>query len=329
LRISIHAIAMVCALSVAPLAARADSGTRFVDLSGRPSAQSSAASADATPHFIDLSGRSATPSAPVAQTSQFVDLTGQQRAASASTHGSSLSLHYFDLTTGKMVEITPPGFAASANIYAADEAADPWEDFNRSHFGGHVFLQTDIIDPIEDVYIGVTPRFLRAAVHNFITNLDDPKIFANDVLQIDLRRASGTAARFVVNSSIGIGGILDVATPIGIPFHDNDFGQTLATYGAGDTPYLLVPIIGPSNPRDLAGKVVDIFLDPLEYITVPGGIFTSIGHAAINQLDARSEHVGRLNGLVETTPDPYAAERHDSRARRQGEVESGGFVDGD
>jgi phospholipid-binding lipoprotein MlaA len=335
-RKSFCAVAVALAFAAAPVpAGAAPANAEFIDLSTHSPAPLASAPLQTTPKFVDLTGQRHAPSNPLPPPApQFDDLSDQNSSAvvSPAVPDHSPRMHYYDLTTGRMVESTPPGLAKPTpplNVYADDEAADPWEGFNRSHFGGHVFLETDVIDPIEDVYIGVTPRFLRAAVHNFITNLDAPKIFANDVLQVDLRRAGGTAARFIVNSSIGIGGILDLATPIGIPFHDNDFGQTLATYGADDAPYLLVPIVGPSNPRDLAGKVVDIFLDPLEYITVPGGIFTSIGHAAVNQLDARSEHVGRLNGLVETTRDPYAVERHDSRARRQAEVGSGGFEDGD
>ncbi len=92
-------------------------------------------------------------------------------------------------------------------------------------------------------------------------------------------------ARFVVNTTIGIGGIFDFAGKAGIPYRDNDFGATLAAYGVSDYPYLLIPVIGPSNPRDLGGKVVDFAIDPLHFVTLPGGIITSIGKAGLTQLD--------------------------------------------
>jgi phospholipid-binding lipoprotein MlaA len=110
--------------------------------------------------------------------------------------------------------------------------------------------------------MGVVPDPVRAGVHNFLINLESPTIFINNVLQGEVGRASGTVTRFVVNSTVGIAGIFDIAAWMGIPYRDDDFGQTLAVYGMGDYPYLLVPVIGPTNPRDLTGKVVDLFLNP-------------------------------------------------------------------
>ncbi|HXJ02747.1 MAG TPA: MlaA family lipoprotein, partial [Micropepsaceae bacterium] len=95
---------------------------------------------------------------------------------------------------------------------------------------------------------------------------------------------------------------------------------TLASYGVGDYPYLLVPIIGPSNPRDLGGKVVDFILDPLHFVTLPGGILTSAGHAGLHELDKRSVDVGELDMLDKTSMDAYAEERAKARDRRNAEL---------
>lgn len=280
--------------------------------------------ADPVVQFVDLSG--STPSHQVGEPGNgnitgFVDLDGTTFAAK-SPSSSPVHMYFSDLTTGQRREVTDgPSALARSRILAADEAADPWEDFNRDHFGSHVFLQANLIDPVEDVYIGATPRFLRAALHNFLSNLETPKILANDILQADIPWAGATTIRFAVNSTVGVGGLIDVARPLGVPFHDNDFGMTLARYGVGDRPYLLVPVVGPSNPRDIAGKVVDVFLDPLEYVTVPGGILTSLGHTAADQLDKRSRDAGRLHDLTETAADPYAAERHEAREKRQAEID--------
>jgi phospholipid-binding lipoprotein MlaA len=89
----------------------------------------------------------------------------------------------------------------------------------------------------------------------------------------------------------------------------------------GDYPYLLIPLIGPSNPRDLSGKVVDLFINPLHYITIPGGIFTDLGEESLKQGDERSFEVGKLDALEENEPDPYAAERHEVRTKRQSEID--------
>jgi phospholipid-binding lipoprotein MlaA len=139
-------------------------------------------------------------------------------------------------------------------------------------------------------------------------------------LQGDFKRAGDTISRFVVNSTLGVFGIFDIAGKAGIPFRDDDFGATLATYGVGEGPYLLVPVIGPSNPRDLTGKVVDFVIDPLHYVTVPGGILTSVGHSGLHELDKRTGEVGELDELARTTPDPYAAERSKARAERNEEI---------
>jgi len=307
-------IAAVCGWLLAAGSAAADTAIQFVDLApDHAPAASAQPEAVASKEGVALTETVSAPSAP-------------QPLADA-----PVGLHYFDLSSGHPVEVRLPSSEVPPEVivYANDEAADPWEDFNRDRFASHVFMQTKIIAPIEHAYIAVTPRFLRAALHNALTNLESPKIFVNDVLQADPGRAVGTAARFVINSTIGVGGVLDLATPIGIPFRDDDFGQTLANYGVGDAPYLLVPIVGPSNPRDITGKVVDVFLDPLKFVTVPGGILTSIGHAGASQLDAHSEHPDRLQTIIDTSTDPYAAERHDARERRQNEIDSGGRDDDD
>ncbi len=236
----------------------------------------------------------------------------------------------------KKIDLTVPGAEAAANtrtdadyypsssdtvLILADRDSDPYEEDNRDRFQSHVWLHHNFFDPIETLYIEIIPPIVRRSVHNFVLNIEGPKIFANDVLQVDPGRAGGTLGRFVINSTAGIGGLFDVATWAGIPYRDNDFGMTLANYGVGDGPYLLIPLVGPSNPRDLTGKVVDIFINPLHFVTMPGGIFTSLGEESLKQGDTRSYEVGHLDALVETEADPYAAERHEERVKRQAEID--------
>jgi phospholipid-binding lipoprotein MlaA len=216
----------------------------------------------------------------------------------------------------------PPVMAPEPNIVTitADRVADPYEEANRGRFRNHVRLHRYVIDPVERAYMFVVPVPARAGIHNFLTNLETPTVLANNLLKGEWGRAGDTLSRFVVNTTIGIGGIFDFAGDAGIPYRDDDFGATLANYGVGDAPYLLIPVIGPSNPRDLGGKVVDYILDPLHFVTLPGGIITSIGHTGFHELDKRSVDVGELDLLARTSPDAYAEERARAREERNAEI---------
>ena len=231
-----------------------------------------------------------------------------------------------DLTNGASpptVEVEEETAAPETTIITitADRLVDPYEDTNRGRFKTHVALHHYVIDPVERVYIYVVPEPARAGVHNFLSNLETPSILANDVIQGNVDRAGNTLSRFVVNSTLGIFGIFDVAGRAGIPYRDDDFGATLATYGVGDYPYLLVPVIGPSNPRDLSGKVVDIFLNPLHFFTLPGGIFTSIGQSRSARSRQAYGRSGRARRSLRSAPDPYAAERSMALERRRAELD--------
>jgi phospholipid-binding lipoprotein MlaA len=235
-------------------------------------------------------------------------------------------IRHIDLSNGAPLppadEMEPPPPEPEPNTVTitADRIADPYEEANRGRFRTHVGLHRYVIDPVERGYMFVVPVPAREGIHNFLTNLETPTVLANDLLQGKLDRAGNTISRFVVNSTIGIGGIFDFAGRAGLPYRDDDFGATLATYGVGDSPYLLVPIIGPSNPRDLGGKVVDYILDPLHFVTLPGGIITSIVHTNLHELDKRSVDVGELDMLARTSPDAYAEERARAREERNAEI---------
>jgi phospholipid-binding lipoprotein MlaA len=258
----------------------------------------------------------------------FVDLsTGAAHTAMPDRTlppGKTPRTHHIDLSNGAALpaaeseEDTAPEI--DRVIITADQLDDPYEETNRGRFRAHVRLHRYVIDPAERTYIYVVPQPARAGVHNFLTNLETPSILANDVFQGKLDRAGDTLSRFVVNTTLGLGGIFDIAGMAGIPYRDDDFGATLASYGVDDYPYLLVPVIGPSNPRDLGGKVVDFFLDPFRWVTLPGGLLTSVGQTGFHELDKRSEDVGALDVLDRTAPDAYSLERSRARERRAAEI---------
>jgi len=142
---------------------------------------------------------------------------------------------------------------------------DPAEPLNRDIFNFNKGLDDAAIKPVTAAYRAVAPETVRRGVHNFLNNLRTPVILANDLLQGELRRAGITLTRFAINSTIGVLGFSDQASGMGFDFHNEDFGQTLAVWGVSEGPYLMLPILGPSNPRDAVGFVIDFFFDPINY----------------------------------------------------------------
>lgn len=144
---------------------------------------------------------------------------------------------------------------------------DPLEDVNRSVFRFNRDVDQYIIKPVAEGYKAILPQPMRESIHSFLSNLGAPVVFFNDVLQLDGDRAMDTLARFLINTTLGLGGIFDPAAEVfEINHHVEDFGGTLGTYGVGGDPYIILPILGPSNPRDMVGMIVDILADPVDYI---------------------------------------------------------------
>lgn len=197
---------------------------------------------------------------------------------------------------------------------------DPLEIPNRMIFAFNEALDFAIIRPVAVTYRFIVPKGVRNSVRNFLRNLRSPVVLANDLLQGDLGRAENTFARFFINSTIGLLGLFDIAADSGYPYHDEDFGQTLGTYGAGEGFYLVLPVLGPSSLRDGTGRVVDIFLDPLTYIAPQE---TAIGRAALTGVDYRSRNIEELDSLKADSLDFYARIRSLYRQNRKSEINNG------
>ena len=180
---------------------------------------------------------------------------------------------------------------------AIEAIDDPFESFNRGVFFVNDQLDTFLIRPIAWTYGFITPDLVKDAIGRAFLNLRAPARFANDLLQGEVGDAGTTGARFLVNSSIGVAGLFDVAAALGHPHHPSDFGQTLHAYGAGPGPYLVIPVLGPSTVRDGTGRVVDVFFDPFTYLldTVPEGLSLAAG-----------EGIVRREGLIEVLDDVKA-----------------------
>jgi phospholipid-binding lipoprotein MlaA len=221
---------------------------------------------------------------------------------------------------------SPATDAPAAVQPAADTSADvndPFESMNRQIFEFNQVVDRELILPGAQFYVDVVPEGARTGLHNFLQNLDLPVVFANDVLQGEMTLAGQTAGRFGVNSTYGLAGIIDQATPMGLPYHDADFGQTLGVYGVGEGPYLVVPVFGPDPPRDILGQVADVFLDPVTYIGLRDEIYWSLGRGAAEAMDARSRNIGTIKDIESSSVDFYASVRSLYRQHRQSQIRHG------
>jgi len=204
-------------------------------------------------------------------------------------------------------------------------ANDPYESFNRKVFDLNRDVDRAVLKPVAQTYVDVVPEPAREGVHNFVTNLDLPITFANDVLQGEAERGSETFLRFTINSTMGVGGLFDVATRnFHIPFHTEDFGQTLAVWGVDEGPYLVLPIAGPDPPRDAAGQVVDIFLDPWTYWPhFRSKFWWSAGETVLEGIDLRARNIESLESIERQSIDLYASIRSLYRQNRNNEIRNG------
>lgn len=194
--------------------------------------------------------------------------------------------------------------------YATQEMRDPIEPLNRFIFGFNDILDRMLIEPVAKGYKAVLPSFIRDSIQSFMRNLQSPLILANNLLQGNIGDAGVTAARFFLNTTLGIGGLVDVAKAQGLAYRDEDFGQTLAVWGVGDGFYLVLPIIGPSSLRDTAGLFGDSFADPVRIVsfnTDNEWIYYTRG--IVKGVDMRSRMITAVDDLRRNSLDYYAAAR--------------------
>lgn len=208
---------------------------------------------------------------------------------------------------------------------AAFEATnDPLEPMNRYFFEVNYALDEIVLKPVAGWYYVALPNPVQDSVRNFLRNLSSPVILANDVFQGETDRAGTTLIRFLVNSTFGIVGLFDVASEMGFQYHDEDFGQTLAVHGVDEGPYLVLPIIGPSNPRDAAGRIVDVFLDPLTYIAGTDGLEDlPYVRSGVTAVDTRARNLKTLDEIREGSLDYYATIRSLYRQKRNDAIRNG------
>ena len=200
---------------------------------------------------------------------------------------------------------------------------DPWEKTNRDIFDFDVGVDHVVARPIAKGYREVVPEPVRDGIHNALTNLNAPVVLANDVLQGDGGKAANTAGRIVINSTVGIGGLIDVASKIGIPGHENDFGITLGKNGIAEGSYLVLPFAGPMPPRDLLGLGVDQAFDPLTYVRFHGRDTWMVVRFGIGILDSRAATLDAVETIERSSIDFYATTRNLYRQSRNAKINEG------
>ena len=200
---------------------------------------------------------------------------------------------------------------------------DPLEPLNRFTFKVNGFFDKLLFRPLAKGYNFIIPRPVRGAVTNFLDNLNTPLILLNDLLQGEGKRAKTTFSRFIVNSTVGIGGLFDPAENWGMERHNEDFGQTAAVWGVGEGFYLVLPLFGPSNPRDAAGIVGEFFADPLS-IALDKWDREPLSYArtSLELLDFRARNDDVFDELYRAE-DPYVTARSAYRQRRAFEISNG------
>lgn len=197
--------------------------------------------------------------------------------------------------------------------------ADPLEPFNRGVYRFNDAVDTAVLVPVATAYNRVLPSPVRTGVHNFFSNLTEVWSFVNSVLQLRAQDSAETFMRFNVNTLFGLGGILDVATDLGIDRHQEDFGQTLGYWGVGSGPFVMLPLLGPSTLRDTAALPVDVQggLSDFSDIRVRNSLYV------LRAVDARARYLRATSLIGDAALDKYSFTRDAYLQRREAEVNNG------
>lgn len=174
----------------------------------------------------------------------------------------------------------------SCSSVAASQTSDPWREANTYVFKWNDYFDQLVVKPTAFAYTTFLPRFMRQGIGNFFSNVDDINVLANDILQLKFAAAAGDSGRLLVNSTVGVAGFFDVASSVGLRKNEEDFGQTLAAWGMGSGPYVMLPVFGASTVRDSFGLVVDTVFNPLQLVEDRS---LRLGLFLLDETDSRSD----------------------------------------
>ncbi|MEJ2450503.1 MAG: VacJ family lipoprotein [Gammaproteobacteria bacterium] len=193
-----------------------------------------------------------------------------------------------------------------ASVTSPDKR-DPWESFNRSVYAFNDGFDRAIARPVARTYKNYTPDAVQSGVSNFFSNLDDVLVMINDLLQFKFKQAAQDFSRFTFNTTFGLLGLIDVSSHMGLPKHNEDFGLTLASWGVGNGPYLVLPFLGPSTARDTTGLVADGYIDPVYSISDTEARWSFI---ILRAVDTRASLLQATRLMEQSGVDPYVFMRN-------------------
>ncbi len=211
------------------------------------------------------------------------------------------------------------GLAGCATGPDADPR-DPLEPYNRAAHSFNDLVDRAVLKPLAQGYNAITPAPVNKGVTNFFSNLSDIRSAVNNLLQFKIGRAFSDVGRVAINSTIGILGLMDVASNMNLPRYNEDFGQTLGVWGVGSGPYIVFPFFGPSSGRDGVGMVADWFVDPVMYIDDDTTRWALIG---LDIVDTRADLLNASRVIDQAALDPYAFVRDSYLQRRENLVHDG------
>ena len=218
----------------------------------------------------------------------------------------------------------PPDPTDRQAVAEFEAVNDPFESGNRGIFTFNRAMDRIALKPVATAYRDTLPTFLTDRIHDALANLRAPVVMLNDLLQGELHRAMQKFTRFMINSTIGLGGLFDMASAMEMEDHDEDFGQTLAVWGVPEGPFLMLPFFGPSNPRDTVGMVVDFLTDPLNiWAANTNRDWVPMARAGVQAVDARAGTLDLLDDVEKSSLDFYAAIRSLYRQRRADAISNG------
>lgn len=221
---------------------------------------------------------------------------------------------------------TPP--ADPVDRAAFEQRNDPLEPVNRKVLEVNRFLDKIALRPAAKAYVFAVPEDARAAIRHLLDNMKEPNLVFNNALQGEFKRAGISMGRFVINSTAGVGGIIDVATKAGLDRQPADFGQTLFVWGVPSGPYIIIPILGPSTVRDAAGMAVDAYADPFAILAAARGVTElTTSRFLANGVDTRASLLDLLDDLEKNSLDYYAQLRSLSQQHREAELNRGASPD--
>jgi phospholipid-binding lipoprotein MlaA len=200
-----------------------------------------------------------------------------------------------------------------------EQTNDPYEPTNRDIFEFNQMLDRSLIKPAAEGYRAAMPPWGRDRVDDFLSNMNAPVIFMNDVLQGEGGRAAETAGRFLMNSTFGVLGMVDVAKHAGIQKHSEDFGQTMAVWGVPEGPYIMLPLLGPTSPRDGIGMGVDMVADPIGWYAPT---WANITRTVVSGVNTREQYLDILDEVERSSLDYYASIRSMYRQNRVKEIKN-------